>query len=65
MLRKCVNWFFGLCTLVGLIALFGTVGMSDLNLIDFKTILVRCVISLVLILVGYVGLRFNEFMYVD
>lgn len=65
MLKKVCNWFFGLCTLVGFVVMVGTAGASDLNTIDFETILVQGGIALALILIGFVGLKLSGWEYID
>lgn len=57
MLLKLVKMFFGLCVLGGFIFMFGTVGSSDLNLIDFETLVIRSLIGLAVTLFGYLGLK--------
>ena len=55
--KKGYNVTFGLCMLFGFIVIFRTTGLSDLNLIDFNTLLVRSCIGIVLMLIGYIGLK--------
>ena len=45
--------------LSGLILLFWTAGASDLNLIDFKTIVSLEIIGIVLMIIGCIGLTFE------
>lgn len=61
MLRKCINKFFGLCVVTGLVLLMGTVGASDCNLITDGQLIVRSIISLMLIGIGAMGSRFAEY----
>ena len=65
MLRKVCHWIFGLCMFAGFIVMVGTAGASDLELIDWNTILKQSVISLVLMFVGYIGLRLSDCEYID
>ena len=45
----------GFCMLVGIALLLGTAGGSDLGTMDFKTIVLLGVISVVLLFVGIIG----------
>lgn len=63
MLKKVCHWFFGLCMFAGFVVMLGTFGSSDLNLIDFETILVQSGIALALILFGFIGLKLSAWEY--
>ena len=65
MLKKVCHLVFGLCMVAGFILMIGTTGSSDLNLIDWNTIVKQSVISVVLMLVGYFGLKFTDWEYID
>ena len=63
--RKILVKLFGLLMVAGFLFILGTVGSSDLNLIDFKTILVRCGIGLLLCVIAYIGLKVTNWEYLD
>lgn len=65
MSRKILIKIFGLLMVAGFLFILGTVGSSDLNLIDFKTILVRCGIGLLLFVIGYTGLKVTNWEYLN
>ena len=65
MLKKVFHWIFGLCMFVGFVVMVGTAGSSDLNTIDFKTALVYSLIGLVLMFIGFVGLKLSGWEYID
>lgn len=65
MSRKILIKIFGLSLVAGFLFILGTAGLSDCDLIDFKTILVRCGIGLLLMLIGLVGLKVNDCEYND
>lgn len=48
MFKKILTTVFGLSIGAGFLLVLGTAGSSDLNLIDFKTILIQSGIGLVL-----------------
>lgn len=48
---------FLFCTIIGFIIMIGTAGASDINAIDFKTIVLQSCIGMVLALVGFVGYK--------
>lgn len=54
-----INKIFGICMLIGFVLILGTAGNSDLGLISFKTKVIKCLIGLVLIGIGYIGLKLN------
>lgn len=60
MLRKFCHWFFGLCMLVGMVLIIGTAGSSDLNLLDWNTLLKQSGIAMTLVIVGFVGLKLSK-----
>lgn len=65
MLRKILIKIFGLSMVVGFLLILCAAGSSDLNLIDFKTILVRGGIGLLLCTIGFVGLKANNWEYIN
>lgn len=65
MLRKICHWIFGLCMFAGFIVMVGTAGASDCELITFSQIVKQTVIALVLMLVGFYGLKFTDWEYID
>jgi hypothetical protein len=50
---------------VGFIIVIGTAGMSDHGLLDFKTILIRMIIGLVLMIGGFIVAKFGAPIYID
>ena len=60
MIRKFLKKISGLNVITGFVVILGTAGMSDLDLIDLKTILVRCGIGLLFCAIGVVGLTANN-----
>lgn len=64
MLRKIYQGLFISSVLAGFILMIGTVGASDLNIIDFEKIFVQASIALLLILVGFFGLKLSGFEYI-
>ena len=65
MSRNILKKIFGLIVVAGFLFILGTVGSSDLSLIDFKTILVRCGIGLLLCAIGFIGLKANNWEYLN
>ena len=66
MLGKLVNWLSFLSIGVGFIIAIGTAGLSDLGALDFKTILIRMIIGIVLMLGGFLtSVCFGEPIYLD
>ena len=65
MIKKVLPKFFGLCFVVGIFLAIGTAGASDVNSIDFKTMIIQCLIALALVLIGYLGLKFCEGAYIN
>lgn len=65
MLRKILIKIFGLSMVAGLFLILCTAGSSDLNLIDFKTILIRGGIGLLLCVLGFVGLKASNWEYIN
>ena len=63
MLRKILKGSSFLILLSGLLLLVGTVGASDLNLIDFNLMVIRLVVALFLFLIGLYGLIVSELSY--
>lgn len=63
-LRKLVQRVSGLMVLSGLIAILGAAGSSDLNLIDFNALLVRGGIGVILLLIGYSGLKVTNWKHI-
>ena len=65
MLRKIINVFFISCMFAGFIFMIGTAGASDLNMIDFEKIFIQASIALILMLVGFLGLKLSGWEYID
>ena len=65
MLKKVCHWIFGLCMVAGFIFLVGTAGASDCNTITDIQIVKQIAIGLVLMLVGFCGLRFTDWEYMN
>lgn len=60
MLRTILNWICYFLMFLALVIVIGTAGASDIEMIDFGTILVRDGIAILLFLVGYLGLFINS-----
>ena len=59
-MKKVVNKIFGWIMFSGFVLLFGTAGSSDIGLIqDHKVLIFRGVLSIILMFVGYRGLKLN------
>lgn len=65
MFKKILTTVFGLSIGAGFLLVLGTAGSSDLNLIDFKTILIQSGIGLVLVWIGFKGLKITNPVYFD
>jgi hypothetical protein len=65
MSTKIFNIIFGCSVVVGAFLLLGTAGASDLNKMDFDTILFQSLLSLSLVLIGVVGLKINNRNKID
>ena len=65
MLKKVFQWIFGLCMFAGFVVMIGTAGSSDSGSIDFNQIMIQTAIALVLILVGFIGLKLSDWQYID
>lgn len=64
MLKKVCHWIFGLCVFASFVLMIGTAGSSDLNLIDFKQIVIQSLIALALMLIGFIGLKLSDWEYI-
>lgn len=64
MLRNLVHKLSGLLILTGAVLIIGTAGASDLGVLEFSTILYRCVIGLGLIGIGAGALKLSNYTYV-
>ena len=60
MLRKIWVGSFSMFLLAGIISMIGTVGASDLGLIDGVTLAVRLLLALLLLVMGTFGLLISE-----
>ena len=65
MLRKIYQGLFISSVLAGFILMIGTVGASDLNIIDFEKIFVQASIAMLLILAGFFGLKLSGWEYIN
>lgn len=59
MFKKIVTTLSSLFIGAGIILILGTAGSSDLDLIDFYTVLVRSSIGVALVWIGFKGLKFT------
>ena len=59
MLKKVCQWLFGLCFSVGLLLVICTAGASDCDSISLYQIIVRNLIALVFMLIGFIGLKLS------
>ena len=57
MLKRVLSVISGLSLLAGFVLLLGTAGSSDLELIEFNTVLVRGGIAAALMLGGFFGVK--------
>lgn len=61
MLAKIIN-YGGITSIVGgVILAIGTVGASDLELIDLNTLIIRGAISILIVLIGYLVLKIGGY----
>lgn len=65
MIKKVLRKFFGLCLVSGIVLAIGTAGVSDINSIDFKSMIIQCLIALALIVFGFIGLALSEWQYIN
>ena len=65
MLKKIYQGLFISSMLAGFILMIGTAGASDLNMVDFEKIFLQASIAMLLILVGFFGLKVSGFEYID
>ena len=63
MLSKILITGFGLLMLAAFVFLLGTAGAADLNQIDFKTLLIRAIIGVAVLLIGFTGLKITAEKY--
>lgn len=56
MIKKVIEYICSFIGLAGLIIAIGAVGLSDCDLIDFKSLVIRLVVAVILIGVSSVGL---------
>ena len=61
MLRNLVHKLSGLVILSGVILIIGTAGSSDLGVLEFSTIVYRCLIGLGLIGIGAGSLKMSGY----
>lgn len=59
MIRTIIKKLNGLSCITGFIWALGIAGSSDLNLIDFKSMVLKVGVALLLMVVGYIGLMAN------
>lgn len=57
MFKKIYNALCKLSMITGVIVIICAAGASDFNMIDFDTIILRAVVGLFLLTLGYIGLR--------
>ena len=57
MSTKIFNKVFGCVVVIGFIMLLGTAGASDMDKIDFGTVLIQSLISVLMVIVGLIGLN--------
>ena len=64
-MKKLIHIVFGLILLAGFIVLLGTAGTSDVETVTFGFVASRCLISLVLMSLGFFGLKFTGCKYIN
>lgn len=57
-MKKFLTTVFGICMAIGFVLIIGSAGSSDLELIDFKTLLIQSGLGLALTGIGFIGIRF-------
>jgi hypothetical protein len=62
MIRTIIKKISGLSCITGFVYILGIAGMSDLNLIDLKSILIKAIIGIAIMVSGYIGLKANGCM---
>ena len=62
MIRTIIKKLSGLSCTAGLVCALGIAGTSDLYLIDFKSTVLKVGVALLLMGIGYIGLRANGCM---
>lgn len=65
MFRQIIYYILIFIGLTGFIIVFGTVGASDLELIDLKRLMIRGGIGVLLITICFVGLTIGGYNYDD
>lgn len=60
MMKKIITALSGLNAGAGFLLVLGAAGSADLNVVDFKIIVIQGIIGLVLLLIGAIGLNFVE-----
>ena len=64
MLKKVCSKIFGVCALLGFVVMLGTAGASDLDTLSFEKIVIQSALGLVLMVVGFIGLRLSDCKYI-
>lgn len=62
MIRTIIKKLSGLSLIAGLVCALGIAGTSGLDLIDFKSTVLKVGVALLLMGIGYIGLRANGCM---
>lgn len=57
MSTKIFNYLFGGVVVIGFFMLLGTAGASDMGNIDLGTVLIQSLISVLIVIVGFIGLN--------
>lgn len=57
-MKKFLTTVFGICMALGFLLMIGSAKSSDLELIDFETLIVRSCIGLVIWVIGFIGIKF-------
>jgi hypothetical protein len=64
-MKKMLLKLSGLSFIGGLLLALWTAGKSDINALDFNSIVIRGAIATALIVIGYIGLKVNKWEYLD
>jgi len=62
MIRTIIKKVSGLSCIAGIVYALGIAGASDLHQIDFKPMILKVGVALLLIGIGYIGLKANGCM---
>lgn len=64
-MKKLLTTISGASVIGGGLLTLWTAGRSDLDLLDFKSVVIRLAIATALVVIGYIGLKANKWEYLD